>query len=256
MMKNRKAQLRTFASTETLHDHLVVVLISPRNPLNIGAAARAMSNFGFRQLRLVNPYDIAYREAKSAVGATALLKNATEYGSLAEAIADCSLVVGTTAARQRKLDHHLRSLSEWAEVVRAKLRSGRVALLFGSEKRGLSNRDFSWCHWLLRIPTREDHPSMNLGQAVAVCLFELSKQSRFRLTSMTQRAQAISEDVERVTETLVDALQTCGYLTPHLNASAEEKIRSFARRLALSKEDAQLLLGMLRQMKWKMTKAK
>lgn len=242
-------------NNKALHDRLVVVLVNPRNPLNVGAAARAMSNFGFGQLRLVNPYAIAFREAKSAVGASALLANAKEYGALAEAIADCSLVVGTTAARHRKLDQELKGLSEGAELIRRRGRSGRVALLFGSEKRGLSNRDLSWCHWLLRIPTREDHPSMNLGQAVAVCLFELAKQAKLAIAAATQETAATSEDIDRVTEILLEALQTCGYLKSSANASSEERIRRFVRRSTLSQSDAQLWLGMLRQMKWKMTNA-
>ncbi|MBV8843869.1 MAG: hypothetical protein JO307_13750, partial [Bryobacterales bacterium] len=73
---------------------LRVVLVAPRNPLNIGAAARAMSNFGFFDLRLVNPYQVAFREAKSAVKAERVLRDAQEYSTLAEAVADCALVVG------------------------------------------------------------------------------------------------------------------------------------------------------------------
>src|SRR2546430_1541677 len=156
-------------------DRLRVVLVAARNPLNIGAAARAMSNFGFRHLRVVSPYELAFREARSAVGAAELLKNAEKYKSVAEAVADCTLVVGTTALKHRELQHPLRSLSAAAPLIQRELssKSGRVALLFGSEKRGLSNEDLSHCHWLLRIPTREAQGSMNLGQAVAVCLYEL-----------------------------------------------------------------------------------
>ena len=91
-------------------NNLRIVLVSPRNPLNIGAAARAMSNFGFTHLRLVNPYEVAFREAKSAVHAGEILEQAVEYKSLAEAIADCTLVVGTTAAQRRELNHPLRRL--------------------------------------------------------------------------------------------------------------------------------------------------
>src|SRR5579864_2597603 len=156
-------------------DRLFVVLVGARNPLNIGAAARAMSNFGFTNLRLVNPYPLGFREAKSAVGASAVLKRTQEYKTISDAVADCSLVVGTTAARNRKLDHELRPLQEGAGLIRRQLLSGNVALLFGSEKRGLSNRDLSYCHWLMRIPTREPNPSMNLGQAVAVCCYELAR---------------------------------------------------------------------------------
>jgi tRNA C32,U32 (ribose-2'-O)-methylase TrmJ len=122
----------------SLLSQVVVVLVSTRNPLNIGAVARAISNFGFRRLRVVNPYPLAFREAKSAVGAAALLKDAEEHKSIAEAVADCSLVVGTTAARKRKLDHDLRPLNESRRAIRRAIQSGKVALLFGSEKRGLS----------------------------------------------------------------------------------------------------------------------
>src|SRR5712692_7724445 len=95
-----------FSSTNNLR----VVLVGARNPLNIGAAARAMSNFGFLRLGVVNPYEVAFRKAKSAVGAAALLEEAEEYKTVAEAIADCTLVVGTTAVRQRELQHPLRRL--------------------------------------------------------------------------------------------------------------------------------------------------
>src|SRR5205814_333801 len=120
-------------------DQLRVVLIDVRNPLNIGAAARAMSNFGAYQLRLVNPYQVAFREARSAVGAAKLLADAQEFKTLAEAVADCTLVVGTTAANRRELQHPLRRLEDGARLIRKRLLAGPVALLFGSEKFGISN---------------------------------------------------------------------------------------------------------------------
>src|SRR5271169_454266 len=137
-----------------------------------------MSNFGFRHLRVVNPYDAGFREARSAVGASALLASAEECKTVAEAVADCTLVVGTTAARHRELHHPLRRLEYGARLIRKQLGTGRVALLFGSEKVGLANEDLSHCHWLMRIPTREEHISMNLGQAVAVCLYELVRDAK------------------------------------------------------------------------------
>jgi len=155
---------------------LRVVLVAPRNPLNIGAAARAISNFGFSELRLVNPYEVAFREAKSAVKAQHVLRDAREYGDVAEAVADCALVVGTTSRGPRVLDHPLRRLERGGRLIAKRLATAPVALLFGSEKFGLSNEDLSHCHWLMRIPTREEHGSMNLGQAVAVCLYEIVRQ--------------------------------------------------------------------------------
>src|SRR5208282_3885628 len=110
-------------------DNLRVVLVSTRNPLNIGAAARAMSNFGVRQLRVVNPYEVAFREARSAVGASALLAKAEEYENIADAIADCKLVVGTTAAGRRELQHRLLRLDDGGRLIKRRLKTGPVALL-------------------------------------------------------------------------------------------------------------------------------
>ena len=168
-----------------------MVLVRPRNPLNIGAAARAMSNFGVRHLSLVNPYGVAFREARSAVGAAAVLTSAREFESVAEAVADCSLVVGTTAIRNRALEHPLRRLNDSsASIIHAAMQSGRVALLFGSEKIGLTNEDFAHCHWLLNIPTAEQHISMNLGQAVAVSLFGLARRVVDELTPVQREPAA------------------------------------------------------------------
>ncbi|MGB8132542.1 MAG: TrmH family RNA methyltransferase [Candidatus Angelobacter sp.] len=242
-------------------DHLRVVLVSTRNPLNIGAAARAMSNLGFLRLRVVNPYEASFREARSAVGAARLLAKAEQYSSVADAVADCSLVVGTTAGANRELHHPLRLLQKAAPLIRERLKTGsRVALLFGSEKRGLSNDDFSHCHWLIHIPTREEHTSMNLGQAVAVCLYELARspaktdnRTKSKTISKAKELQPVAAgELERITTMLIDALRASGYLGERSVASKEEKIRRMVRRLELSGTDAEVWLGMLRQMLWKM----
>jgi TrmH family RNA methyltransferase len=254
----------SFLPTHSEFDRLFVVLVSTRNPLNIGAAARAMSNLGFMRLRVVNPYEASFREARSAVGAAPLLAGAEEYSSVAEAVADCSLVVGTTAGGNRELHHPLRLLKDAAPLVRKRLRAGgRVALLFGSEKRGLANDDLSHCHWLLHIPTREEHVSMNLGQAVAVCLYELARgggaadsrarNAKNKVTGKTEKLKpATAGELERITAMLIDALRASGYLEQRSVAGKEEKIRRMVRRLGLSSNDAEVWLGMLRQMRWKM----
>lgn len=234
-------------------ENLRVVLVATRNPLNLGAAARAMSNFGVSHLRVVNAYELAFREARSAVGASAVLATAEEYRSTSEAVADCTLVVGTTAVRQRELQHPLRRLDSGARLIRKQLalrRGGRIALLFGSEKVGLSNEDLSHCHWLMRIPTRKEHISMNLGQAVAVCLYELVRNPKAaRSSQKSQRATA--SEAERITAILLDALQASGYTNRNTTAATEEKLRRLIRRLNLSAPDAEVLLGMLRQIVWK-----
>jgi tRNA/rRNA methyltransferase len=235
-------------------DHLRVVLVDARNPLNIGAAARAMSNFGFLHLRVVNPYDVAFQNARSAVGAAALLASAKKFETVAEAVADCSLVVGTTAVGHRDLQHSLQRLEPGARLIRRHLATGRCALLFGSEKFGLSNQDMSHCHWLMHIPTREEHFSMNLGQAVAVCLYELKRNSRARINP-EEGSPASSAEEERIHETLLTALRASSY--PKLNSSDsfEGAVRRLVRRLRLKTGDAEFLLGMLRQIVWKLKKS-
>jgi TrmH family RNA methyltransferase len=232
-------------------DRLCVVLVSTRNPLNMGAAARAMGNFGFSCLRVVNPYAPSFREARSAVGAAKLLASAEEYKSVAEAVAECTLVVGTTAARNRELQQPLKPLAEGARMIRKQLASRRVALLFGSEKRGLSNQDLSHCHWLMRIPTLEDLPSMNLGQAVAICLYEMARSTVKAKAALKDRSARAAE-LERLTVLLMELLLTSGYADAGSGYKAEQKVRRLVRRLALSSVDAETWLGMLRQILWKL----
>ena len=232
------------------------MLVATRNPLNIGAAARAMSNFGVRRLRVVNPYEVAFREARSAVGAAALLAKAEQYESVAEAVKDCRLVVGTTAAGRRDLQHRLQSLDAGARTIHRQLKTGPVALLFGSEKVGLSNRELSHCHWLMRIPTREEHGSMNLGQAVAVCLYELARGQKTAPAKVAsekiEKPSATSGDVERLTQLLFEVLGATGYVKPRTAVAAQANLRRLVRRMELNAYDAELWLGMLRQMAWKL----
>jgi len=227
-----------------------VVLVAPRNPLNIGAAARAMLNFGCARLRVVNPYEVAFREARSAVGAAPLLASAEEFPTLAAAVADCALVVGTTSVGHRELQHPLRRLEAGARLMRRT--AGPIALLFGSEKFGLSNEDMSHCHWLMRIPTVDLNRSMNLGQAVAVCLYELARDSRAAEKRVRQPKAAAAADNEQITAMLVEALERSGYIQPLTAASAEVKVRRLVRRLNLTARDAPVVLGMLRQILWKL----
>ena len=234
---------------------LRVVLVNARNPLNIGAAARAMSNFGFEKLRLVNPFTPSFREARSAVGASEILANAERYKTVAEAVEDCALVVGTTAVRNRDLQHAVRRPETGSRMIRRRLEAGNVALLFGSEKFGLSNDDLSHCHWLIRIPTRDKNISMNLGQAVAVCLYELIRDSRFERAGKPPEL-ATAGELERITALLIDALQTSGFLDRRRVSDADERIRRLVRRLRLPERDAVIWLGMLRQMLWKMNQEK
>jgi len=233
-------------------EQIIVVLVAARNPLNIGAAARAMSNFGFPRLRVVNRYQLAFREAQSAVGAAELLHEAVEYANLSEAVADCSLVVGTTAVGSRQIEQPVHRLEAGSRLIRDHIGSGGMAaLLFGSEKRGLSNNDLGYCHWLMRIPTRPEHISMNLGQAVAVCLYELVRTDAplaAGASSSKEVAQATGAELARLEQALLEALHASGYVKPGAEAATEERTRRLIRRLQLNAEDAETWTGMLSKM--------
>ncbi|MHB1021828.1 MAG: RNA methyltransferase [Acidobacteriaceae bacterium] len=237
-------------------DRICTVLVATRNPNNLGAAARAMSNFGFPHLRVVNPYEIAFREARSAVGASAVMASAQEFATVAEAVADCTLVIGTTAAGSRQLQHPLRLLRDAAAEIRSTLSAPttRIALLFGSEKNGLSNEDLSHCHWLMRIPTRDQHSSMNLGQAVAICLYELAHGEAAASAACKQPALATAAELERIRTLLQEALDASGYSKQNPAEDSDEKIRRLVHRMGLQAGDAEIWMGMLRRMLYQMQK--
>ncbi len=234
---------------------IAVVLVRARNPQNIGAVARAMHGFGFSDLRVVNDYSVGFEKAKSAVDANAILESARQFSSVAEAVADCSLVVGTTAVGERKQEHTLYTLAQAGTLLGSAAATARVALLFGSEKTGLSNDAMSHCHWLMTIPMHPSpglrHASMNLGQAAAVCLYELVRHQEPIAAESQPAAQA--EDLERVTSLLGEMLTSIGYARRRPAAADPNEVRRMVRRLHLTQSDARRWIGILRQLLWKIS---
>ncbi|HEX4155811.1 MAG TPA: TrmH family RNA methyltransferase [Acidobacteriaceae bacterium] len=251
---------------------LTVVLVGARNPGNIGAAARAMRDFGFGDLRVVNvyapPFEAAQIQgagqiegARAAVGAAPVLAAARRFDRLEEAIADCTLVAGTTAIGERELTRPVLRLSEavprmlQALAVEDVERSGerRVALLFGSEKTGLTNEQLSHCQLLLTIPMfapeGERHLSMNLGQAVAVCLYELARAGFEGARELPERPETdvTAAARERLTKLLLDAMAASGYARRFPANAREHMVRKLAQQLGGSEEEATTWMGFLRQ---------
>ncbi|MBW4040069.1 MAG: hypothetical protein HIU91_14625, partial [Acidobacteria bacterium] len=284
---------------------LTIVLVGARNPSNIGAAARAMQDFGFSDLRIVNdfaaPFEAAQLEAaqsepaadpahpKSAVAAHHVMRHARRFDTLAPAIADCSLIVATTAIGDRQLHHPILTLQQAAPHILAALTTShpppsaqdsaqnpgapcldsetwvgdqphptppRVALLFGSEKTGLTKDQLSHATLLTTIPMfapdAARHLSMNLGQSVAVCLYELTRsgfESSIELPILHQ-APATADDRERLTHLLLDVLHTTGYTRRFPANSSEPLIRQLAQHLGQTHREAMTLMGILRQILW------
>jgi len=154
------------------------------------------------------------------------------------------------------LQHRLQRLDEGGLAIKRQLKTGPVALLFGSERFGLSNQELSHCHWVMRIPTREEHGSMNLGQAVAVCLYELVRGQKTALAKTApgkkEKTSAASGDVERLTQLLFKVLGASGYVKPRAAAATEGNLRRMIRRMQLDARDTVLWLGILRQIAWKL----
>jgi tRNA/rRNA methyltransferase len=263
-------------------DRVCVVLVRARNPSNIGAVARAMHDFGFSSLRVVNQFPVPLAAAKSAVDASEVMAAAASYASVAEAVADCTLVVGTTAVGERNLQHELLPLAEAAPKLRAELRrepihdvetvmngapggrdgKGRVALLLGSEKTGLSNDELSHCNWLLTVPMHQHegvrHPSMNLGQAAAVCLYELVREplaDEKTAANETRHATAdpaTAAQLELLTSLLTEVMEATEYTRRHAHNCDPAQIRRLVRRMGADAIDAPVWIGILRQTLWKL----
>jgi TrmH family RNA methyltransferase len=248
-----------------------VVLVRPRNPLNIGAAARAMANFGFRDLVIVAAHPPVWQEARSAIGAEDVIRSARLEDDLRQALADATLVVGTTAGSRRNLDRSLISLADlpaWLQKLsnkstRTRQRNSvqKAALLFGSEKTGLSVENLSYCHALVRIPTEAECPSMNLGQAVAVCCYELASMhvtSRRAVTPgppgprvhLSEPASIAS--IDHVFERAVRALDKVGYLQEKSRNATIVKLRRSLFDRGLTNNDVKILGSVLAQIEWKL----
>jgi TrmH family RNA methyltransferase len=253
---------------------LTVVLVGARNPANIGAAARAMQDFGFSDLRVVNEYAapfeaaqieaaqgeaVGLEEVKSAVAAGGVMRAARRFDALADAIADCTMVMGTTAIGERGLRHEVVSLQDAAPkmVEGLNVEGGRVALLFGSEKTGLTTEQLSYCQGLTTIPMYQPdgarHLSMNLGQSVAVCLYELSREGfeGVRELPVLHEAAATAEDRERLTQLLLDALHATGYTRRYPQNASEPLVRRLALQLGVSHREAMTWMGVFRQVLWR-----
>jgi len=243
-----------------------VVLVRPRNPLNIGAAARAMANFGLQDLVLVSPYAPVWEEARSAVGAEGIVKRARVVQSLTEAVGDAIMVLGTTSGSRRNLDRvliPLDQLAKWLPLRALKASGGEnhrpvgtAALLFGSEKTGLSNQHMSYCHGLVRIPTALNCPSMNLGQAVAVCCYELARSGLLSRAVPAVRLHvsepANLQSLEHIFARAERVLDEIGYLKPKSREVSLVKLRRLMIELGLTNSDAKILGGVLAQIEWKL----
>ena len=219
-----------------------VVLVRPRDPNNIGAAARAMANFGLSDLRVVDPFAVAWREAVSAVGAEDIMQNAVQYHTLDEALADTSFSLAATALRNRHLEQEIVTLPVLNKRLE-RVPEGKIALVFGNEKTGLSGDDIERCVAVLNIPTVAKQPSINLAQAVILTCYELSRRSDFTpLRTAGSFAAGMPTDAQK--EILVEKLYTlCDKADLRPDLTPDQR-KAFLRRLVggLALNEVQLFM--------------
>jgi len=230
-------------------ENVIIVLVEPQGPRNIGSVCRAMLNFGMVDLRLVNPRaDHLLHEARQmAVKATCVLEEAKIYSSLADALADCTLSIGTTRRFGRYREDMLHP-DEAAKMLLPVTADSKVALVFGREDKGLHTAELDLCQRFVTIPTSDRLPSMNLAQSVALCLYEISKTKGTLAGAEHGRKQLASNDnLERMFHHMRDSLTRAGFLDPQ---NPDHILRTFRRmigRAELNEREVRILRGLFRQ---------
>ena len=212
-----------------------IILVRPRNPQNIGAAARAMGNFGLEDLRVVDPYAPMWQEAVSAVDAHYILSNAKVYPDILSAAADCNLIIATTALKNRKVGQQVVSLPDIQNFL-ADYKDQNIAIVFGPEKTGLTGQEIELAHAVLNIPTTAKVPSINLAQAVILCCYELSKNTIKTKRVGTKRLPTVKE--QQIVAQNIKQLLTLLDLPQTLSKSVtDKKLNDLNARQVLSKEN-------------------
>ena len=224
-------------------------MVRPRGSGNIGSVARAMKNVGAKELAIVGSARTQSFWAKAmAVHGRDILSEAKCHQTIRAAIADCTLVVGTTC-RAGLYRSHSQTARAVAPALASAARTGKVALLFGPEDHGLSNKDLEHCQQLITIPTHPDYQSLNVAQAAVICLYEiyLAALAPVRDDAL-QRAKA--EDIERLFDIMRNSLLKIGFLD---SENPEHMLLAFRRiygRAGLEDKDVRILTGMFRQIEW------
>lgn len=224
-----------------------VVLVDPNHPGNIGAVARAMKNMGQSELHLVRPKAFPHAEATArASGADDVLEAARVHEEFADAIADCGLVVGTSA-RQRHLPWDLVEPRECAQQIASAAQVGNVAVVFGSEKYGLSNEDLARCNRLVTIPTATEYASLNLAMAVQVIAYELwlARRPGAPLPQAPEVPHATADEMTRLYDHFERVLEEIDFRDRTGGGHLMARIRRLFNRARLDQNEMNILRGIL-----------
>jgi tRNA/rRNA methyltransferase len=229
-----------------------VVLVRPQIAENLGATARVMRNMGLSDLVLVSPEaDPADRQARRlSTHGEAILDQARTVADLGEAVADCVVVAATSARTGKLIRGQFGPPDEIVPALAAALHSGPVALVFGPERSGLTDRDVTRCHHLIHIPTDPSYPALNLAQAVAICLYELRRMwLKQDQTEIGPVCRATFAEQEQMFADLRTALEEIHFLYGPKADSLMHALRHLIGRSRPTEMEIGVLFGLARQIR-------
>lgn len=231
-------------------DNIRIVMVEPLYGGNVGSVCRAMANMGLRDLAIASPRGFDMDEARMmACHATHILDARTVYGTLAEAVADCGLVMGATA-RTGLYRAHARTPREWAPRALSSARTGKVAMVFGREDNGLSNNELALCTQIIQIPTTAEFPSLNVAQAAMICCYELFVAAGRYEGPDEKTGEAPSALRERMFDIWRETLLAVGFMKDDKTDHMMMGLRRILSRGMLTVDDVHILMGMARQALW------
>jgi len=238
--------------TKDVHlEHIRIVLVRPQGMMNIGSVARAMKNIGIKELALVNPAaPPSHPDARvMAVRAHDILKHTLVFSRLTDAIADCTWVIGTTR-RRGKGREGITDPRQMASEIAAIAQQNKVAVVFGPEDRGLSNRDLDLCQRLVTIPSHEEYGSLNLSQAVMVICYEIYLATHHQMAASRTCRLATSEELEGMYYHMEETLLRIGFLDQNNPKRIMAVLRRIFSRARLNAREVKILRGICRQAHW------
>ena len=233
-----------------MFENVRIILVEPQHPGNIGASARAMKNMGFNDLRLVSPKRFPDPQADwRAAGAIDLLENSAIYSTLNKAIADCQLVIGTSA-RVRNIPRPSIFAKDLPGLISRYPTNLKVAILFGRESSGLTNDELKFCHYHLQIPSDEGYPVLNLAMALQIVVYELfiSVSGKLQKEPEWDRAIASSGEVDMMLEHLEQVLFESEFLDSENPGKTLVRLRRMFMRIHLDETEVQVMRGVLKHL--------
>ena len=239
--------------------NLIVILVEPNGPLNVGSIARLCSNFDVKELRIVSPKcDIFSLETKKmALKGKNYIDNCKEFTSIEKSVSDCDLVLATCGRIDLSDNIECESPDVISKWISSFLEINNIGILFGREDRGLSNRELFFAHKIFNIKTSKNYPSLNLSHAVSIILYELNKCSTNELKKDLKVFNlASSKQIYESFKELEEMLIRIGYLLEHTSYAKISKFKKYILKADTSSHEINVLRGIVHQINWFLNNSK